>query len=313
MNAATERVVAQGWRSLRYAGRRVQRRINLTGEHVFVDRRQGSERLIMVLAGYKRYLWPYTLARVERFAPAGADVCLVSAAVESDELDGMAERNGWSRLTTRRNQVALAQNLAIVRHPGARWIYKLDEDVVVGEGFFEALLDGYERVEREGRFQLGLAAPVLNLNGFSYRLFLDALGLTDAYLERFGELRQACMGVKAHEDGDAARWLWEASVPFDAVARRFRELPFGYSTIPHRFSIGAMLMERSLWESMEGYTVDLTSPGIGDDEREIFATCADVSRVAVVLHDVLAGHFSFGLQERAMREALPDLAPGLLP
>lgn len=311
--SATATLPAQGWRTLRYAGRRLQRRINVTGGHTFVDRRQGSDRMIMVLAGYKSYLWPYTLARVERFAPAGADVCLVSPAIESEELDRMAERNGWSRLTTRRNQVALAQNLAIVHHPDARWVYKLDEDVVVGEGFFEALLDGYRRVEAEGRFELGLCAPVLNLNGFSYRLFLDALGLADAYLERFGELRQACMGVKAHGDGDAARWLWERSVPFDEVAAHFRALPFGYSTIPHRFSIGAMLMERSLWDAMKGYTVDLASPGIGDDEREIFAACADASRVAVVVHDVLAGHFSFGLQESAMREALPDLAPGLLP
>jgi hypothetical protein len=34
--------------------------------------------------------------------------------------------------------------------------------------------------------------------------------------------------------------------------------------------------------------------------------------VPVVLHDVFAGHFSFGPQEAAMREALPSLADGLL-
>jgi hypothetical protein len=313
MTATRQRTpLGDGWRALRFAGRRLQRRINVTGAHRFVDRRRGADRLVMILAGYKDYLWPHTLARLERHAPADADVCLVSAAVESPALDRLAERNGWSRLVTRRNQVALAQNLAIAHHPGARWLYKLDEDVVVGAGFFGALLDGYRRVQADGRHRVGFVAPILNVNGFSYRLFLEHLGLEDAYAERFGELRQACMDVRAYSDGEAARWLWEQTLPFDAQARRFRERPFGYTPVPHRFSIGATLMERDLWEGMHGFTVDLASPGVGDDEAQLCMACTDMSRVAVVLHDVLAGHFSFGPQEAAMRAALPALESGLV-
>lgn len=303
--------LGQAYRLLRYGGRRAQRRYNLRGAHDFADRRRGGDRLIIVLAGHKPYLWPYSIGRLERFAPADADVCLVSPGVASDELDRVAERNGWSRLRTRRNQVALAQNLAIARHPDARWIYKIDEDVLIGEGFFDGLMAGYERVEREGRFAVGVVAPVLNVNGYSYRMFLDALGLTDAYRESFGELRQACLGVRAQADGAAARWLWRHSVPFDEVAERFRVRPFGWSAAPHRFSIGAMLMQRGMWEHMNGYTVDPASPGVGDDEAQLCMACTDASRVVAVLHDVFAGHFSFGPQEAAMREALPELAAGL--
>jgi hypothetical protein len=311
-SSKSRRPVAGGWRALRFAGRRLQRRINVTGAHRFVDRRGGSDKLIVILAGYKSYLWPYTLARLERHIPDGFDVCLVSPAVESAELDRMAERRGWSRLVTRRNQVALAQNLAILAHPAAEWIYKVDEDVLIGDGFFAKLLDGYRRVEADGRHRVGFCAPILNVNGFSYRLFLEHLGLESEYAERFGELTQACMGVRAYDDGAAARWLWERTVPFDAVAARFSDRAFGYSPVPHRFSIGATLMRRDLWEHMHGFTVDPAGPGIGDDEAQLCMVCTDTSRVATVLHDVLAGHFSFGPQEAVMRDALPSLAPGLL-
>jgi hypothetical protein len=305
------RFSGQAYRVLRHGARRAQWRYNLRGAHEFVDRRRGSDRLIIVLAGHKQYLWPHTIERIARFAPADADVCLVSPGVESGELDRVAGRNGWSRLRTRRNQVALAQNLAIAHHPEARWIYKVDEDVLVGEGFFDALQAGYRRVENEGRFAGGLVAPVLNVNGYSYRVFLDTLGLTDAYRERFGELRQACIGVRAQADGEAARWLWEHSVPFDEIAERFRRQPFAWSAAPHRFSIGAMLMQRDMWEHMHGYSVDPASPGVGDDEAQICMACTDSSRVIAVLHDVFAGHVSFGPQEAAMRAALPELAAGL--
>ncbi len=93
------------------------------------------------------------------------DVCLVSPAVESDELDRVAELNSWSRLTTRANQPSLAVNLTMLRHPGAQYIYKVDEDIFVGDQFFDRLLEGHRRVAQEGRYQVGFSAPVLNTNG----------------------------------------------------------------------------------------------------------------------------------------------------
>lgn len=267
--------------------------------------------MLTVLIGYKPYLWPYTLSRLERFVPEGIDVCLVSPAAESYELDRTAERLGWSRLVTEANNPSLAQNLAVVRHPEADWLFKIDEDILVGEGFFAGLERGFVRTQAEGPYTPGFCAPVLNVNGFSYRLFVEALGLEDEWRKEFGDLRQACMGVPAYSDGQAARWLWERSVPFDEVSAMFRRRPWAASAVPHRFSIGAFVMQRAFWAETDGLEVDLSKPGVGADEAFLCAQCVDLSRVMTVVHDVFAGHFSFGPQESAMRAALPQLADGL--
>ncbi len=298
------------WHLDRAVRRSLHRRMNFGGRHVFVDRSRGQGSLLVVLAGHKPHLWPYTLPRLERFASQELDVCIVSPGVDSPELSALAARRGWSQLITRRNDLCLAQNLAIRHHPAARWIHKLDEDIFIAEGYFEAMAAGYRAVQRDGRFWHGFCSPLLNVNGFSYRLFLDAAGLEGEYLERFGELTQASGGVAVAEDGEAARWVWERTLPFDAMAARIAARPFGYSPVPHRFSIGAILFERDLWEAIGGFVV-VPSGGVGHDELQLCQECLARSRVPVVLHDVFAGHFSFGPQDPVMRSALPALASGL--
>jgi hypothetical protein len=289
---------------------RTEPRISHKGVHAFTDRSEGCEQLLIVLAGYKPYLWPYTLARVEHFVPADVDVCIVSPGVAPEVLGELAGRRGWSWLSTRKNSLCLAQNIAIARHPHARYIHKLDEDVFIGAGHLERLLRGYRRVAAEGRYAPGFAAPILNVNGFSFRLFLDALGLTEDYRLRFGGLLQACMDVPAQADANAAFWLWQRSVPFDEIVARFAERPWGYTPVPHRFSIGAYVMERRLWEDFGGFAAH-PYRDIGRDESQLCKECTDRSRVPVVVHDVFAGHWSFGPQEAAMRAALPALVEGL--
>lgn len=285
------------------------RRRNLTGSSYFVDRSSGAQAVVVVLAGYKPYLWDVTLSRLERFVAPELDVCLVSPALRSAPLEALAERRGWSYLSTRANYVSLGQNLAIARHPQARWVYKLDEDIVIGEGFFDRLLATYEHVVAEGHYRPGFCAPVLNVNGFSYLRFLKTLGLEAAYRERFGELRLSTGEIPATNDGEAALWLWRHSLPFDDVAARFADQPPGYSTVPHRFSIGAILFEREFWDSFGGLLVRPPAGALGVDETSICRKCVDMSRAMVVAHDVFAGHFSFGAQEAFMREHIEELRP----
>ncbi len=287
------------------------RRRNLTGSSYFVDRSTGSHAVAVVLAGYKPYLWDITLARLERFLSPEIDVCLVSPALRSGPLEVLAERRGWSYLSTRANYVSLAQNLAIARHPDARWVIKLDEDIVIGEGFFERLLAAYERVVAGGRYRPGFCAPVLNVNGFSYLRFLQTMGLEAAYRERFGELRLAAGEIPATNDGEAALWLWRHSLPFDEVAARFAAQPPAFSTVPHRFSIGAILFEREFWDSFGGLLVRPPAGALGVDEASICRKCVDMSRAMIVAHDVFAGHFSFSAQETFMREHVDELRPEL--
>lgn len=294
------------------ASRQVQQRLNFWGEHEFVDRSSGQDSVLVVLAGYKQYLWPFTLHRLERFVPPGIDVVLVSPAVRSQPLDELAAQMGWSRLITKANSVALAQNVAIDKHPHAKLIYKLDEDMFISSGYFAGLRDALDHVKQEKAYEPGLCAPIVNVNGFTYVDFLETMGLAEDYGRRFGELRRAADGVRVQHDGDAARWLWERSVPFDEVARRFSSKDFGYSVCPHRFSIGAILYERTLWEAMGGFKVTLPPGILGVDEEYLCFKCLDMSRVMVAAHNVFAGHFGFGAQEATMRRALGSLEAGLV-
>lgn len=281
--------------------------LNFSGSYSFIDRSKGNQRLLVILAGYKDFLWSLTIDRMARFLPSDIDVCVVSSGLFSTGLVAMAERYGWSYLYTEANKVSLVQNLAISLHPKAEWIYKLDEDIFISEGFFDSLLEGYLRIEAEDLYNPGLCSPVVNVNGYSYITFLKSIGADEEYRERFGELKYAAQGIKAHGEGEAAKWLWQKSLPFDEVASHLRSLPFNYSTVPHRFSIGAILFERKLWETVGGLRNGLRNGGLGLDEEYLCKDCIELSRPIFVIHNVFAGHFSFGPQSDAMKEYLPTI------
>src|SRR4051812_19798188 len=240
---------------------RAAEHLRFGGQFSLDDRRRGSDRMVLVLAGFKSYLWPYTLPRIARFAPADADVCVVSAGVTSPELAEVARANGWSYLTTRTRRLASAQNIAIREHSHAQWIFKVDEDVFATEGSFDRVLDGHQAVDAEGVYRPGFAAPILNVNGFSYVPFLEALGLLNRFAEEFGGLPRACTEIPVQRDGRAAAWIWDHSVPLDDVARTFTDREFSYSTIPHRFSTGFILFHRDFWEEISGIRATLAAPG----------------------------------------------------
>lgn len=282
-------------------------RLNFNGAHTFIDRSTGSDRMLLLLAGYKSFLWPLTLARITKFVPPDVDVCIVSSGLYSEDLAKMAADHGWSYLYTKLNKVSLVQNLAILKHPKAKWIYKLDEDIFISENFFEKLLEGYLYVKNEGLYDPGFCSPLLNINGYSYISFLKMINADDEYKAKFGEFKHAARDIKACDNGEAAKWLWEKSLPFDNVAQYIASQPFKYSASPHRFSIGAILFEREFWEAMGGFRVSLKEGCLGIDEGYLCQNCIEMSRVMVVIHNVFAGHYSFFLQASAMKEYLPEI------
>lgn len=286
-------------------------RLNFNGDHTFIDRSTGSNRLLVVLAGYKSILWPLTLTRIAKFVPSDVDVCIVSSGLYSEQLAEMAAEHGWSYLYTKLNKVALPQNLAVIKHPKAKWIYKLDEDIFISENFFDRLLEGYLYVKKEGLYDPGFCAPLLNINGYSYISFLRSINADDEYKAKFGELKHAAGDVKAYYDGEAAKWLWQKSLPFDDVAQYIADQPFKYSASPHRFSIGAILFEREFWEAIGGFRVSLKEGCLGIDESYLCQSCVEMSRVMIVIHNLFAGHFAFGFQSSAMTEYLPEIYPQL--
>jgi hypothetical protein len=287
------------------ASKRLLRKVrNFSGKHTFVDRGRSSPNLLLILAGYKKELWPYTLTRIAKSVPESMDVCLVVPGADVSELGAIAEQHGWSLLHTRANKLSLAQNLAITHHPQARWIYKLDEDIFVGKDYFQGLNECWKQAEEEGRFDIGIVAPLLNVNGYSSRILLEETGKTKQFEDLFGTAKQACFDTPFWRDPRAAEFLWDLCKPFDQVADRFFQGKRVYSACPFRFSIGAFMMQRTFWDSMQGFSVARHAE-LGSDEVDLCAVCHNESKAIIVCHYVLAGHFGFGPQNQHMFGLLP--------
>ena len=69
---------------------------------------------------------------------------------------------------------------------------------------------------------------------------------------------------------------------------------------PIRFSIGIILFERDLWKGMGYFHVSSKGSDMGSDEVQINEYCLIQSRPMVVSQNSIAGHLSFGPQNKAM-------------
>ena len=85
------------------------------------------------------------------------------------------------------------------------------------------------------------------------------------------------------------------------VDKKLNESDFSYSSSPIRFSIGAILYHRSLWEDMNYFKVDITK-GMAVDETQICEYCMSKSKAIVIAENTCVGHLSFGLQNNVMEE-----------
>jgi len=278
---------------------------NFKGKYTFFDNSKSNKNLVIVVAGYKDYLWESVFGRLAKFAPKDYDVCIVVPGKKEQKLLEICKQNRWSCLNTKDNKLSLAQNLAIRKHPKAQNIFKLDEDIIIGEGFFERMLLLNSKVEEDKVYDLGFIAPLLNVNGYSYRILLDKLNKTEEYKTIFNDTKSSCMNTNAWHNPESAKYLWEVILPFDETSKKLFNTEPSYSVCPHRFSIGCIFLKRNFWEEMGGFSVS-TSGILGVEETDICAYCMDTSKVIVVSHDILAGHFSFGPQTDAMKKMLEE-------
>ena len=276
------------------------------GKHIFINRGKNSEKLCIILAGYKEFLWEDVFSRINEYIPNDIDVCVVTSGMYNEKLVSLCEKNNWSYLSVTENKVTLAQNIAINLHPNAKYIYKLDEDIFVTKEFFTQLKTTLDNVEKEGRYRPGFIAPLININGYSYIRILEKLNLLDSFEKKFGK---AVYDVTATEpivrNGEIAKFLWGNSEKklsdIDRLSREFSEKEFEYSVCPIRFSIGAILMPRETWENMHKFSVG-EDVGLGLDEEEICEYAMNQSRPIIVSENALVGHFSYGPQTEEMKK-----------
>lgn len=97
--------------------------INKTKAHYnYINRSKACKKLCIVLAGYKPFLYEDVFGRIRKYAPDDIDICIITSGLYSKVIDDMCSENGWSYLSTKENNVALVQNLAIDLHKHAEYI-----------------------------------------------------------------------------------------------------------------------------------------------------------------------------------------------
>lgn len=281
----------------------------LQGKYKFENRKKDYAKLCVIIAGYKPFLYEAIFGRIIKFIPKDIDVCIVSSGKYDEKLSVIAKENEWSYLSTKRNCVSLAQNIVINLFEKAEYIYKLDEDIFVTEGYFENLLNTYNDCEENGEYQVGIVAPTIPINGYGNIKILKRFNMLETYTEKFEKpLYAAGRKRKIESEPAAAKFMWGENgfLPsLDDMNNLVRKDAFSYDACPIRFSIGAILFKRSLWKDM-GYFIVKRGSCMGLDEEQVCAFCMNSSRAIIVSNNSVVGHLSFGTQNEEMKQYFID-------
>ncbi|BAE84804.1 hypothetical protein [Desulfitobacterium hafniense] len=272
------------------------------------DRSTSAKNLVVILSGYKPLVWDAVFPRLKAYIPKDFDVVVMTSGKVCEDLRQMCRNYGWSYASTEINHVSLVLNLAILLFPYAKRLWKIDEDIFVTRGCFEAMAKTYDYIEANTRYEVGFVTPLLNVNGYGYVRLLECTGSVDKWESRFGELRYTdCYThhVAIHDSPDAAKFMWGEGNPvlgdIDQLGLERANAPFEYTICPVRYSIGFILFSRQNWKQMDMFPVS-SKMNLGSDEEHICKYCLMNARVMVSAENAVAGHLSYGPQHRAMEE-----------
>lgn len=275
--------------------------------NIFVDRRKNSEFLLMILAGYKSFLYKDVFARVKAFTPKNFDICIMSSGLFDETLNKIATENDWSYLSTAQNNIPLIQNLAIMLHPQAQFLFKMDEDIFITEGVFNTLMKTADYVQKHRHYNVGFVAPLIPINPYGYVRLLEKLGLIETYEKMFGPVYYGVNNGMITTNLDVAKFFWGEGgfVPsIDKMNSAFQIQKMSYSICSIRFAIGMIMFHRDLWISMNGLKMlsegDNYGPGL--DEWVICQFCVMEALAMVVAENAVVGHLCFRGLTSAMKE-----------
>lgn len=270
----------------------------------FEDRKKNLSKVCIVLSGYKEFLWDIVFERLEHFVPDDVEVCILSSGLYSERLSDIAEKAGWSYFSTKVNDLTLVQNMVIRLYEQAEWIYKMDEDIFLTEGCFEKLMQAQINVEKNEPYRIGFVAPLIPVNGYGHIRLLDYLGKRQRYEQLFERVYYGCYPESMLEKNiAAAQYMWGlgGEIPqLDELNSMFSE-EWKYSVCGVRFSIGFILLHRSIWKAMNEFPVT-GGIDLGADEVDLCKYCIVYSKAMIVAENTVVGHFSFKQQASDMRE-----------
>ena len=280
---------------------------NKNGDYEFINRTKGYNKLLVILSGYKSFVWDSVFGRVERYLSDDTDVCVVTSGKEDETMKRLCEKNQWSYLSTNMNNVSLVTNMAISLHPQAEYIIKMDEDIFVTKGTFETLIETYNKVEKDSDYEVGFVSPIIPVNGYGYTRILDVLNIREKWEEKFGEIKITdCYKhhMTIHDNPEAAEFLWGKDNPamssIDNIQQKLQNSEFSYSICPVRYSIGLIVFDRNNWLRMGMFPVN-GYENMGADEKRICDFCMMDGRAMVISENCIVGHLSYGPQHEVMR------------
>jgi hypothetical protein len=263
-----------------------------------------SEKCCIILAGYKEFLWEKVFERIKAFVPPDIDVCISSSGLYSDKLLEICKNNNWSYISTKRNSIPQILNISINAFPQAKFIFKIDEDIFITKNFFEKIFKCYENC-KESDFIPGFVGPLIPLNGYGHMQILKRLSLVSIYTQLFETPKYAVGQNRMLENSsNVAKFFWGSTghIPhIDILNEYFEKQNFSFSVCPIRFSIGAILFTRTLWEKM-GFFIGDKASGLGSDEFQICSLAMSSANAIIVAENTVVGHLSFGLQNNEMKK-----------
>lgn len=289
---------------MKYKVHRILQTEQFTEPSFFYNSSVKSDTACFILSGYKEFLWSIVFQRIKYFFPSNIDICIISSGLFSERLLAICKKNKWSYFCTKRNCIPLALNSAIQAFPSAKEIYKLDEDIFITRHFYEETQKTYKQ-NMHGDYKIGFIAPLIPVNGFGHKIILKKLNAESIYERQFEKPVYAAGSDRMIEkNSDAAIFFWGGNgncIPhIDILDEMLNKSSFSFTICPIRFSIGAILFDRTLWEKMHYFEVR-KGTCLGLDESQLCSYCMLHSYAIIVSENTAVGHFSFGPQTSSMK------------
>ena len=275
---------------------------------------KGLPKMLFVLSGYKQELWDDVFTRIKRNQPSDMEVCIASSGKYVPELSELCKKYDWVYLSTKLNNVCVATNVVIREFPQAEYIYKLDEDIYVPDGYFDDMYEAYQRIEKkESAYKIGYICPVLPLGFYGMHDFLLKKGCLGEYEQLFGKhyVGGTELNPNFRNHNGLDEYIWSKIGNFDDCAKEYSNEPFSYELCGTRSGIATILFKRDFWNSLGGLKrYKGIGVGTNGDEGQITAYCALNFRPSFCVKNIFVGHFSFGGAEQNVlkfREQHPDI------
>ena len=269
---------------------------SFSGKYRFINRKKNHYNLLYVLAGYKPNLWDRVFGLIKREVPENFDVCILSSGKYVYELDVICEKNGWSYIYSKDNLISNIQNYTIQQFTHAEMIWKMDEDMFLCKNYFSIMQRTREKAKNEIDYDIGFVAPLIPINSYGYIRFLKCIGKLEEYEQRFGEAKVG-NGQRSTSfmlwTVEAQKFLWNVTGNLVDTQKKFDDRSMKYSLCAGRFSIGAIMFSREIWDEMNGFEKD-SFPCDGKDEICINTFCLNESRAIIVAENALVCHYGFG-------------------